>query len=362
MAGVGRLLTCRVRDVLNHVGQVLRYVLDLFQGHTGVLGQTSTPDHFRGGVLHGDNGFVGVGLNRLHQCLDLLGGSRGTFCQALYFVGNHREAAARVTGHGGLGGGVQRQNVGLVGNVVNQRYDVTDLLGRFTQTLDPLRGFLNLLTDGIHAVNRILYHLGAFLGDAYRALSNRGRFGSVGGYLVDGHGHFVDGRGRAGNFLRLVFGRVSQVHGRGLRFLGGAGNPDRRLVNGGYQRAHLVDSEVDGVGDGTGEVFGYRGLSGQVTVSEVSQFVQQTQNGVLVLFVLGGFFLVANLGFFLQIEGHRHDQEEDHDQQGVSQGAVDDSSVRLVLGVVDQGGGFGEQGLGVREYIVGTFPHAEQFW
>src|SRR5690606_4423917 len=122
MAGGGRLLACRVRDVLNQVGQVLRYVLDLFQGHTGVLGQTSTPDHFRGGVLHGDNGFVGVGLNRLHQCLDLLGGSRGTFCQALYFVGNHREAAARVTGHGGLDGGVQRQNVGLVGNVVNQRY------------------------------------------------------------------------------------------------------------------------------------------------------------------------------------------------------------------------------------------------
>src|SRR5690554_3277501 len=317
MAGGRRLLASCVRDVLNQVGQALRYVFDLFQGHTGVLGQAGTADHFGGGVLHGDHRFVGVGLNRLHQGLNLLGGGRGTFRQALNFVGYHCESTAGVTGHGGLNRRVQRQNVGLVGNVVNQGYDVTNLLGRLTQTLDPLGGLLDLLTDGVHAVDGVLYHFGAFLGDGYRALRNRGGFSGVGGYLVNGHRHFVDRRGSSGNFLGLVLGSIRQVHRSGLGFLGGARNPHGGFVNRRYQAAHLVDREVDGVGDGTGEVLGYRGLGGQVTVRGVRQPVQQTQNRGLVLVGLGRFFLVAHLGFFLQGEADVDNGGEDQGQQDV---------------------------------------------
>src|SRR5690606_6557135 len=356
-----RLLASCVGNVLNQVRQALRYVFDLFQSHTGILGQTGTAYYFRGGVLHGDHRFVGVGLNRLHQGLDLFGCGRGTFSQTLNFVRNHREAAARVTGHGGLDRGVERQNVGLVGNVVNQRYDVTNLLGRLTQTLDPLGGLLDLLTDGIHAVDGVLYHFGAFLGDGYRALRNRGGFRSVGGYLVDGHGHFVDRRGSSGDFLGLVLGSIRQVHGGGLGFLGGARYPDSRFVDRRYQPAHLVDREVDGVGDGAGEVLGYRGFGGQVTVREVGQFVQQTQNRILVLFVLGSFLLVAQLGFFLQGIADAEDGEEDQGQQDIGQIVVNQAAVGLVLVEAYQVGGFTQQALGVLENVVGGFTHPEQF-
>src|SRR5690554_5469672 len=360
MAGGRRLLASCVRDVLNQVGQALRYVFDLFQGHTGVLGQAGTADHFGGGVLHGDHRFVGVGLNRLHQGLNLLGGGRGTFRQALNFVGYHCETTACVTGHGGLNRRVQRQNVGLVGNVVNQGYDVTNLLGRLTQTLDPLGGLLDLLTDGIHAVDGVLYHFGAFLGDGYRALRNRGGFRSVGGYLVDGHGHFVDRRGSSGDFLGLVLGSIRQVHGGGLGFLGGARYPDSRFVDRRYQPAHLVDREVDGVGDGAGEVLGYRGFGGQVTVREVGQFVQQTQNRILVLFVLGSFFLVAQLGFFLQGIADAEDGEEDQGQQDIGHLVVDQAAVGLVLVQAHQVGGFAQQALGVLENVVRSEEHTSE--
>src|SRR5690606_34474159 len=348
-----RLLASCVGNVLNQVRQALRYVFDLFQSHTGILGQTGTAYYFRSGVLHGDHRFVGVGLNRLHQGLDLFGRGRRTFRQTLNFVRNHREAAARVTGHGGLDRGVERQNVGLVGNVVNQRYDVTNLLGRFTQTLDPLGGLLDLLTDGIHAVDGVLYHFGAFLGDGYRALRNRGGLCSVGGYLVNGHRHFVDRRRGSGDFLGLVLGSIRQVHRGGLGFLGGARHPDRSFVNRRYQAAHLVDREVNGVGDGTGKVFGYRGFGGQVTVREVRQFVQQTQNRVLVLFVLGRFFLVAHLGLFLQGEADVENGGEDQGQQHIGELVVDQSVVGLVLVEANQVVGFTEQALGVLENVVG---------
>ena len=109
----------------------------------------------------------------------------------------------------------------MVGDVVDQGYDVTDFLGRFTQTLDPFGGFLDLLTDVVHAADGVLYHFRAFLRDRNRPFRNRGGFSRVGRYLVDGHGHLVhSGRG-AGNFLGLVLGSIRQVHCCGLGFLGG---------------------------------------------------------------------------------------------------------------------------------------------
>jgi hypothetical protein len=46
----------------------------------------------------------------------------------LYFVGDHRKASTGITGHRCLNSGVQGENVGLVGNIVDQRYDVANFL------------------------------------------------------------------------------------------------------------------------------------------------------------------------------------------------------------------------------------------
>jgi hypothetical protein len=52
----------------------------------------------------------------------------GTFGEALHFLGDDGEAAPGFPGRSGLDGGIERQYVGLLGDVGNQFDDFTDLL------------------------------------------------------------------------------------------------------------------------------------------------------------------------------------------------------------------------------------------
>src|SRR5690606_30788873 len=204
----------------------------------------------------------------------------------------------------------------------------------------------------VHAADGVLYHFRAFLRDRNRPLRNRRGFGGVRGYLVDGHSHLVNRSGGAGNFLGLVLGCFGQVHGRGLGFLGGGSYSYRSTTNRLYQSAHLVDRVVDGVGDGTGEVLGYCGLGGQVTIGQVGQFVQQSQDRVLVLFILllgGG---QTFLGVAVQGKTDKDNNRNHGGQDGKGQGRADQTGAGLGGEVVGQSRQFGQQTLGVLEDVT----------
>src|SRR5690606_8328535 len=160
----------------------------------------------------------------------------------------------------------------------------------------------------------------------------------VGRYLVNRHRHFVYSSRSAGNFLRLVLGCFGKVHSRGLRFLGSGRHLYRGLVNGLYQAAQLVNGEVDGVGDRTGEVLGYRRLNRQVTVSEVAQFVKQTQNrGLVTLVFCLQFFLATACVLGTQYENGCQQRNRDSSKQEAGvQVREDTAGGFLELGV--QGG------------------------
>ena len=70
----------------------------------------------------------------------LLGRLRGLAGQALDLLRHHRKAAAGVAGARGLDGGVQRQQIGLLGNRGDQFDDVADPRARLRQLVDPLIG------------------------------------------------------------------------------------------------------------------------------------------------------------------------------------------------------------------------------
>ena len=101
-------------------------------------------DHPDGALFHRRNGVLGVGLNGLHDRLDLLGGLAGTLGQALDFLRHDGESAAGLTSRGRLDCGVEREHVGLLGNVRDQLDDLADFKRRFAQALDPFGGVLNL--------------------------------------------------------------------------------------------------------------------------------------------------------------------------------------------------------------------------
>src|SRR6056297_100443 len=121
-----RLVLGLTRDVLNQPGEIVGYGFDRLERLTGILGQSGTGDHLRGGLFHGVHGFGGVGLNGLDQRFDSPRRVGGAFGQSLDFVGDDRETTTGAAGGGGLNRRVQGEHVGLFGNAVDQFDDVPD--------------------------------------------------------------------------------------------------------------------------------------------------------------------------------------------------------------------------------------------
>ena len=71
---------------------------------------------------------AGVLLDLADDLADLLGGLHRALGELAHLVGHHREAAPRLAGPGGLDGGVQGQEVRLVGDLLDHLQDLADLL------------------------------------------------------------------------------------------------------------------------------------------------------------------------------------------------------------------------------------------
>ena len=69
-----------------------------------------------------------VVLDRADQPGDLLRGVLGLLGELADLLGDDREPAALLTGAGGLDRGVQREQVGLLGDRGDRLHDLTDLL------------------------------------------------------------------------------------------------------------------------------------------------------------------------------------------------------------------------------------------
>ena len=214
----GRGLLARAAgDVLHQARDLVRDLLDLLERRARVLGEQRAAHHVRGAAFHRDHGLVGVGLNGAHQHFDLLGRVRGALGEALHFVRDHREAAARLAGHRGLDRGVERENVGLLGDVVDQLDDVADLLRALAQALDALGGLLDGLADRVHAVDRAPHGIAALVRDFDRVPRDVRRALGVAGHFLGRAGHAAGGFGGRGDLLRLRAARLREMLRQRLR-------------------------------------------------------------------------------------------------------------------------------------------------
>ena len=87
----------------------------------------------------GADGFLRRGLDAGDLRADLAGRLRGLLGQRLDLGGDDGEAAAGLAGTRRLDGGVERQQVGLAGDGVDQLDDVADAGGRLRQLVDAGR-------------------------------------------------------------------------------------------------------------------------------------------------------------------------------------------------------------------------------
>ena len=126
------------------------------------------------------------GLNAGDLLADLVGRLRGLLGERLHLGGHDRKAAAGLAGARRLDGGVERQQVGLLGDGVDQLDHVADAGGGLRQFADALVGAAGLI-DGLAGDPRRFLHLAADLVDRGRQLLGRGGHRlHVGGGLLGG--------------------------------------------------------------------------------------------------------------------------------------------------------------------------------
>src|SRR5581483_7751080 len=120
-------------------------------------------DRLADGLDRRDRG-AGRLLDAADLAADLVGRPRRLRGEALHLRGNDGEAFAGFAGARGFDRRVQRQQVGLAGNVVDQAHDLADLVGGLGQAFDLRIGALRI-ADGAAGHLRRLLHLAADLRD-----------------------------------------------------------------------------------------------------------------------------------------------------------------------------------------------------
>ena len=96
------------------------------------------------------------------------------FSQLTNFIGNYCESPASLTGAGRLNGGIESQQVGLLGNVIDHVDDFRNFQGPVTQSLDAFCGGLHRRTDALHAFQRVMHGAVALFGGVKGAARSLG--------------------------------------------------------------------------------------------------------------------------------------------------------------------------------------------
>ncbi len=210
-------------------------VVDLRQGIGGLARQLGAILRLARTFLNGGDRALGLALDRRDHGADFGGRRRGALGQLPDLVGDDGEAAPLLAGARRLDGGVQRQQVGLVGNVVNGLDDARNRLGTLTQGCDHLGRLLHRMRDALDLRRRGAYDLGAARRMLARRLGDKRRSLGIFGDGCDPAGKFGDGLGGALGGNVLAFGTLHRI----LRL-------DDQLVG---RLGHLLRREYDARGD-----------------------------------------------------------------------------------------------------------------
>ena len=189
---------------------------------------------------------------------DVLGRPRGLVRQLLHLGGHHGEALAGLAGARRLDGGVERQQVGLARDGVDEGDDLADLLRAVRQRLHELVGLARIL-HGAGGGSRGLRHLGADL------VGRCGEFLRRGGHRLHVAGGLLGrSRHRVRLLVRLLGGRGHRA-GRGLHLLGRDGEMLDEAAHAALEvlgeRHHLEPAALGGL------LFGFGLLAPQLSAS-----------------------------------------------------------------------------------------------
>ena len=208
--------------------------------------------HLLGARVHGIDGVRRIALDGGDALLDLIGGVARLLGELSDLLGDDGEAASCLARTCRLDGGVEREEICLLGDGGDGLDDLTDLLGALAEFLDDLRRALDALLDGGHFVHGVVHQGCALLGGV----------GGCGGLIGDGVGfcghcpdvvrYLVDAVTRCGERRELLFRSRRDGGDRARDLRGGLCHlmcARRQLLGGGGKllggRCDLTDEAAD---------------------------------------------------------------------------------------------------------------------
>ena len=265
--------------------EIARHTPDFLERLARGVGELRSLDHPDRALFHRRHRILRVGLNRLDDRLDLLRRLAGALGEPLHFLGDDGEAASRLAGRRRLDRRIQREHIGLLGDVGDEFDDLADLQRGFAEALDPFRGVLDLRPDLVHAGDLVLHRLRAFFRRRERLLRHARRLRCGLRDLADRQRHLRHRRRRLLDLATLTLRRLEQPAGDRLRILGRLGHLIGRGVDSLDQRPQFLDRGIDRVGDRPVRPV-TDGWHGQIAVGQVSDLVPQRNRPPVALVLL----------------------------------------------------------------------------
>ena len=169
---------------------------------------------------------------------DFLGGLLGALGQGSHFIGHHGESAPLLAGPGRLDGGVEGQEVGLLGDALDHLQYPADGLAVAGQLVDHPHRLVdftgqpgNAALLGFHQAPAVDGFVVDAMGTADRRRGAAGHFLGGGGHLVHRRGHLLDLAALAGHRLVAPGRDVFHLPGLALDLADGMPDPLDQIVD-----------------------------------------------------------------------------------------------------------------------------------
>ena len=159
LRGAMRLLVSGSPNLLGKFINLCDHAGDFLQRAAEVAAQGKPFIHNAGALFHVVHRFAGFFLDALDQLRNFACGLGRFFCQLTHFISNYGKSQAMFTGARGFNRGIERQQVGLLGQIVNHLNDLADVVGALSQDRDDLRRRTDCRVDTVQAI-RGLFHGG----------------------------------------------------------------------------------------------------------------------------------------------------------------------------------------------------------
>src|SRR5208283_2868988 len=140
-------------DFLGELVDFRDHVRNLAQRTVQFAAQVEALVYDPGGAVHIFDRLARFFLNALDQFGNFLGRLRRLFRQLANLVGHHGEAETMFSGAGRFDGGVERQQVGLFREVVDDLDDLSNVVGALTQGSDDFSRTGDGCVDAVQAVS-----------------------------------------------------------------------------------------------------------------------------------------------------------------------------------------------------------------